>query len=159
MTHAIRMKGVLIALVALSLSAGAAFASTSGLSTATGVSGKTVPVATKPEAGTDEDATGTPDEQETEATGDTKPADTTDTPDTTSDTNCSTSPIGLTAEQLAAMTHGQVVCWAAQQQTPDGFANHGAWVKSWASGFGGSQAASKAAAGLAHKGQGTTHKP
>ena len=159
MTHAIRMKGVLIALVALSLSAGAAFASTNGLSTATGVSGKTVPVATKPETGSDEDATETPDPQETEATQDTKPADTTDTTDTSSNTNCSTSPVGLTADQLAAMTHGQIVCWAAQQPTPDGFVNHGAWVKSWAMGFGGSQAASKDAAGLAHKGQGKTHKP
>ena len=46
--------------------------------------------------------------------------------------NCLTDPTTLTAEQLAAMSHGSIVCWAAHQDTPDGYANHGAWVSHWA---------------------------
>ena len=47
--------------------------------------------------------------------------------------NCATDPTGLTAEELAAMTHGSIVCWAAHQtEWPDWFANHGAFVRCWA---------------------------
>ena len=38
------------------------------------------------------------------------------------------------ATDLTTLTHGQIVCWAAQQETPDGYKNHGAWVSQWAKG-------------------------
>jgi len=142
--------------VALVLTAGIAFAAkpstpANGLSVAAQAAGKTVPVVSSG----DENAT--PDE-ETETETETTETETTE--DTGGD-NCATDPTNLTEEQLAAMTHGSVVCWAAQQDTPDGFDNHGAWVKSWATNNAGSDASgtakdktapnSHAAAGQAHK--------
>ena len=41
-------------------------------------------------------------------------------------------PATLTPEVLAETNHGAIVCWAAHQETPDGYANHGAWVSEWA---------------------------
>jgi hypothetical protein len=38
----------------------------------------------------------------------------------------------MTDQELAALGHGSYVCWAAHQPTPDGYANHGAWVSHWA---------------------------
>jgi len=47
--------------------------------------------------------------------------------------NCATDPTGLTDEELAAMRHGSIVCWAAHQDSwPEEFKNHGQWVSSWA---------------------------
>ena len=152
------LRPLLISVVALVLTAGIAFAAKpstpSGLSVAAQAAGKTVPVVSTG----DENAA--PDE-ETESNEDTD----TETNEDSGGDNCATDPTNLTAEQLAAMTHGSIVCWAAHQDTPEGFDNHGAWVKSWAtdnagsdaSGDAGSKAKDKtssnahAAAGLAHK--------
>jgi hypothetical protein len=47
--------------------------------------------------------------------------------------HCTTDPTNLTPEELAAMNHGSIVCWAAQQTSwPDQFRNHGAFVSWWA---------------------------
>jgi hypothetical protein len=157
MMNPIRLKGLLIALVALSLSAGAAFASSNGLTTAAGASGKTVPVNAQP-SGTSGEENATEDSNETDQ-------DSTDTKDTTESTagtsgtndNCATSPVGLDATALAAMTHGQIVCWAAHQGAQEGYANHGAFVSHWATM--GKTPNANAAQGLSHKGKGTANKP
>ena len=62
------------------------------------------------------------------------PKTTTGTESTGSATNdnCTTDPTNLIGAQLAALTHGSIVCWAAHQPTPAGYANHGAWVSHWA---------------------------
>jgi hypothetical protein len=125
-----RLRGILIALSALALSAtmvlGAQPTST-GLDNAATHAGKTVPVASGDvETAGDEDTSA-------EDSGDTTdenaaPQDSTNTSD-----NCATDPTALTPEELDAMRHGSIVCWAAQQTTwPDWFANHGAFVKCWA---------------------------
>jgi hypothetical protein len=137
--HAVsrRLRAALISIVALGLSAGLAFgasppeAASWGLANAGAHAGKTVPVAgageeTGDEAG-DEDAEAaeeegideetTEEEESAEEAGD----------------NCATDPTALTEEELAAMKHGSIVCWAAHQtEWPEEFANHGAWVSSWA---------------------------
>jgi hypothetical protein len=116
------LRGFAIAFVALALSAGLAFgaqpdASAWGLANAAAHAAKTVPVQAGDETtdeSTDEDA------QESEESSD-------------AGTNCTTDPTTLTAEDLAAMKHGSIVCWAAHQtQWPEWFANHGAFVKCWA---------------------------
>lgn len=115
----LHFKGLSIAVVALALSASLAFgAQTPAAGYALGTSFQ---------AGTDESA-GDEDVNDTEDT------ETDETADESSDSadNCRTDPTGLTEEQLAAMSHGSIVCWAAQQDTPDGYDNHGAWVSHWA---------------------------
>jgi hypothetical protein len=116
------LRGFVIAFVALALSAGLAFgaqpdAAGWGLANAASHAGQTVPVQAGDETtdeSTDEDS------QESE--------DSSDTGD-----NCTTDPTTLTADELAAMKHGSIVCWAAQQtEWPEWFANHGAFVKCWA---------------------------
>ena len=115
-----KFRGFLIALVALALSAGLAFGAqpiTTGLANAAAHAGKTVPV-----------------DAADETTGDETTDESTDSEDSsdTSD-NCSTDPTALTPEELAAMRHGSIVCWAAHQTTwPEWFSNHGAFVKCWA---------------------------
>jgi hypothetical protein len=56
--------------------------------------------------------------------------------------NCTTDPTDP-ATDLTTLTHGQIVCWAAQQETPEGYANHGAWVSEWAKGEHGNAGASQ----------------
>ena len=132
-----RFRGLVLVVGAVALSTTVAFAgepaasSASGLSKAASHAGKTVPVQT---AGDEQDAEDT---------------DVTETEDAGTNDNCSTDPTGLTDEELAALTHGSVVCWAAHQDTPEGYANHGAWVKSWATKNHGSDASTK----------GNSHKP
>ena len=109
----LRFRGILIAVAALALSASLVFgaqpAGSWGLSNAASHAGKTVPVEAADET-TDE---------------------TTD--ESTAGDNCATDPSALTAEELAAMKHGSIVCWAAHQATwPDWFSNHGAFVSCWA---------------------------
>ena len=144
-----------LACTALALSAGLAFAATppdasTGLANAAAHAGKTVPVVTEEETTVDE----TSSEDETEATEtettetettetettetDTTESETTDSTDEVADTedsadNCTVDPTALTPEELAAMNHGSVVCWAAQQtEWPTWFSNHGAFVRCWA---------------------------
>jgi hypothetical protein len=56
--------------------------------------------------------------------------------------NCATDPTDP-ATDLTTLTHGQLVCWAAHQETPEGYANHGAWVSEWARGQHGNASAEK----------------
>ena len=81
-------------------------------------------------------------ETETSTTTSETSTDTTTTTTTTSSSdtsgNCSVDPTTATPEVLATLNHGQIVCWAAHQPTPDGYANHGAWVSQWAKGNHGS---------------------
>ena len=124
-----RLRPLLIGLVVLIFTAGIAFAGkpstpANGLSVASEASGKTVPVRAEVDEDEDEDldeeveeeAPEAEDEVETEEAGD----------------NCATDPTALTAEELAEVRHGSVVCWAAHQETPDGYANKGEWMSEWA---------------------------
>jgi hypothetical protein len=119
----LRLRGPLIAFVGLALSAGLAFGAqptTTGLANASAHAGKTVPVNAADETTGEENADETTDE--------TTESDSSDSAD-----NCTTDPSALTAEQLAAMRHGSIVCWAAHQTTwPEWFSNHGAFVRCWA---------------------------
>lgn len=132
-----RIPGLAIAVVALGLSASLVFAgqpagAASGLANASTHSGKTVPVLAASD-GISSDA-------DTETEGSTEPV--TDT-ETSSADHCN---VDLTQDPsvLAALNHGSVVCTAAHMATPSGFANHGAWVKSWAHlGKGGADASTK----------------
>jgi len=137
-----RLRGILLAIGILTLSAtvvfagqpsGKAIASTAGRAMAAEKSGQTVPVVADEDTETDETAE-------------------TDTSDgNTCDIDLTQDPAGL-----SVYTHGEIVCSAAHATTPDGYANHGEWVRHWATwGTGGADAASGAqthkAAGLAHK--------
>jgi len=92
------------------------------------------------EAGTDEDAGGDEDADTDEDTGSDEDADQSDgtqagaedAPEDTGD-SCTVDPTAATPEELDAMNHGAMVCWAAQQTTwPEWFSNHGAFVRCWA---------------------------
>ena len=117
-----RLKGVLIAVTALALSASLTF-------------GAQAPATSRGLART------TQAEDTVSGSGDESTDETTDETDESSDggDNCATDPTGLTPEELAALSHGSIVCWAAHQPTPDGYKNHGAWVSQWAKGDHGSQ--------------------
>jgi hypothetical protein len=129
------LKALGIALIALALSAGLAFGAqpsspgASGRATGGAHAGKTVPVQvvgeTVEENGDEDvDETAGEDEETTEDADEESAED---------GTNCATDPTALTEEELAAMRHGSIVCWAAQQtEWPEEFKNHGAWVSSWA---------------------------
>ena len=126
-----RFKGLFIALVALALSASLTFgaqAPAAGFALGSAFQAGTT------EANGDEDAN-EPEDTETDETTETTDETTTETTDETSDSadNCLTDPTGLTAEELAAMSHGSIVCWAAHQtEWPAWFANHGKFVSCWA---------------------------
>lgn len=141
------LRPLLISVTVLILTAGIAFAAKPSTPANPHGVGHVVTVTTTTET-TD---TETSETTETE-TSDTETSDTTTDVTTTesSDTgNCSVDPTTATPEVLAGLTHGQIVCWAAHQPTPDGYANHGAWVSHWARGnHGGS-----------HGAAGTNHRP
>lgn len=125
-----RLRPLLIGLIALLITAGIAFAGrpstpANGPAIASEASGRTVPVAAEQRAGNgDEDADGDADEN----------LETVEETATDQDAaeNCATDPSNLTSEQLGELRHGSVVCWAAQQETPAGYDNHGQWVSEWA---------------------------
>jgi hypothetical protein len=129
------LRGTLIALAALALSAGLAFGAQPegswGLTNASAHAGKTVPVRAGQQV-TDEDA----DEDTDEDTDDLEDEDTDEEVEndaTGGGENCSTDPPGLTPEELAELKHGSIVCWAAhQKEWPEWFAKHGEFVKCWA---------------------------
>ena len=144
LTH---LKGLLIAVVALAMSAGLAFgaqppaAASWGLATAGAHAGKTVPhQALGATSGEDDEAAVDEDETTDEETDeDTEVDETTDEETEAGETveeasdNCLTDPTALTEDELAATNRGSIVCWAAHQKTwPEEFRNHGAWVSSWA---------------------------
>jgi hypothetical protein len=120
-----RFRGFLIAFVALALSASLALGAqptSTGLVNAALHAGKTVPVQAQ-----DEETAG---DQDTDESTD-ENAESDESAD--AGENCTTDPTGLTPADLAAMRHGSIVCWAAQQtEWPEWFANHGAFVKCWA---------------------------
>lgn len=62
--------------------------------------------------------------------------------------NCATDPTDPETD-LTALTHGQIVCWAAHQETPEGYDNHGQWVSEWARGDHGTDAAAAKSNGKA----------
>jgi hypothetical protein len=106
-----RFRGLFVAIVALALSAGVAFAwggppeaASDGLATAAAAAGKTVPARADeaPTAGADEDADD----------GDEAEAPETDAPE----------------DDSATDTHGSLVSEAASMETPAGFDNHGQFV-------------------------------
>ena len=119
-TH--RFRGVLIAFVALALSAGLAF----------GAQPTTTGLADTGNQADENVSNNSVDQNTDETTNETTDQSTTADSSSTND-NCSTDPTALTADELAAMRHGSIVCWAAHQTTwPAWFANHGAFVKCWA---------------------------
>jgi hypothetical protein len=125
-----RFRHALIAIVALALSAGLAFgaqpsgAGSWGLSNAATHAGKTVPVGAGADESTDAD-----EDTETEETDE----DTETDQDTEDAGDHCTDPTTLTEEELAALNHGSIVCWAAHQtEWPEWFANHGSFVRCWA---------------------------
>jgi hypothetical protein len=138
-TNLIRhFRGPLIAIVALTMSAGLAYAAHPAADRQNNVvtQGNSSETA-EPDESESPDASETPDSSES--------------PDSNSSAgdNCATDPTGLTSDQLAAMSHGSIVCWAAHQDTPEGWDNHGAWVSHWAQMNKGS-AASSASKGKGH---------
>jgi hypothetical protein len=122
------LRGPLIAIVALAMSAGIAFA-------AHPTAGDRLASHSNLTAGSE--ATDGPDETEVDETNDpNESADPNEAADANSaagtNDNCTTDPTNMTDQELAALGHGSYVCWAAHQPTPDGYANHGAWVSHWA---------------------------
>lgn len=119
-----RFKGLFIALVALALSASLTFgaqAPASGFALGSAYQAGTT------EAGADADA------NEAEDTETDEDVDESSDEDTDEAATCLTDPTGLTEEELAAMSHGSIVCWAAQQtEWPEWFSNHGKFVSCWA---------------------------
>ena len=125
-----RLRPLLVGLVALLFTAGIAFAARPdgpppGLAVAAEQAGKTVPVQAQEDEGDEDVEEDAEDEEEVEETVET-------VEDAEDAANCATDPTGLTPEQLAEVRHGSVVCWAAHQETPEGYDNHGAWVSEWA---------------------------
>ena len=135
MTDVLRhSKALAIAIIALAISASLAFgaeppaAADWGLGNAAAHAGKTVPV-----QGGDDDVTTAGEDED----GDEVDAEETEAPEGDEESeeagdNCLTDPTLLTEEELAEMRHGSIVCWAAHQETPEGYDNHGAFVREWA---------------------------
>jgi hypothetical protein len=118
-----RLRPLFIGIIALIFTAGIAFAGkpstpAAGLAVAAEHAGKTVPVVAEPgdEEG-DEELNEPLENEELDEDG-------------AGGENCAIDPTLLTPEELAAMRHGSVVCWAAHQETPEGFDNHGLWISS-----------------------------
>ncbi len=175
-TILLHVRGALIAVVALALSAGLAFAAhpsaasfsldSSVSSQAAGheaSSGADEDVEVDETSGADEDANDVGEVDELDevdgTTGGTTDQTTGQDPTVdTAGTNCLTDPTTLTVEALAAMSHGSIVCWAAHQTTwPVEFKNHGAWVSSWAHLGKGTVAVAASATTKVHKTN--AHKP
>lgn len=132
-----RSRGLLLALVVLGLSATMVLAAKPDSSSN--------PACDHGQSGAHTDQTGCTNPQDP-GTGDTGTGDEgAGTKDTTTDTettdtessdaggdHCATDPSNLSVDDLAAMNHGSIVCWAAHQTSWDGYANHGAFVSHWA---------------------------
>ena len=145
--HAYGLRGLIAAIIVIVLSTGAAAAAgpsahaAKGLATAAEQAGKTVPVAGQAED--DEDEETVEEEEEEEAAEDEAAEDS---------EHCATDPTTLDEEALAELNHGAIVCWAAHQETPAEFDNHGAWVSSWAKDNKGHEEADDAAATAGNNG-------
>ena len=120
-----RLRGLLVAFVILLFTAGVVAAggpsdpSAHGRDIASERSGKTVPVTEHVDEDEDDDEDEDEDQDE-------------DVEDAEDGDHCATDPRTLEGEELAALNHGAIICWAAHQETPEGFRNHGEWVSSWA---------------------------
>ena len=141
------LRSLAIALVALALSAGltlgaAAPQASFGLAKAASHTGTTAGSGDVVTAGEDEESGEETDEDTDEdAAGDEDAEE-----DGDGGENCLVDPTDP-ATDLTTLTHGQIVCWAAHQETPEGYKNHGEWVSSWAKG---EQGAPEAASGQGH---------
>ena len=143
-----RIRGILLALGILTLSATVVFAGQPAGKAASGAAGRAIAaqhsgttVPTARDEGTDTDT-----DTETDTAKD--PA---------SDGNTCAIDLTQDVSALSAYSHGEIVCSAAHAATPDGYANHGAWVRHWATwGTGGADAGSAADS---HKASGLSHKP
>jgi hypothetical protein len=138
-----RVPGLLIAIIALALSAGLVFgvqppAASSGLANAGIHAGKTVPVGPAGAEDSDEDVDSDEDTDSDEDVDSDEDTDSDEDVDEDVDGvesagKCATDPTSLTDDQIALLSHGSLVCWAAHQTFwPEEFKNHGAWVSSWA---------------------------
>jgi hypothetical protein len=134
---------LLIAATALALSAGLAFGATppaasTGLANAAAHAGKTVPTEAGDETlvADDEDLAGDEEADEAEDVDESEVEEAEDVEVEGAEDageHCATDPTLLTPEDLEAMNHGSIVCWAAQQtEWPEWFSNHGAFVRCWA---------------------------
>ena len=144
------LRPILISLVALTLTAGIAMAAKP--SDAGARHGpKAAEVTENADTDTDQE-TDTDTDTETVTETDTDPA-TQPAPDAATDaaSHCLTDPTTATPEELSVLNHGAIVCWAAHQVTPDGYANHGAWVSEWAHKNHGADASAKGLAKAAEK--------
>lgn len=128
-----RLRGLVVAIAALALSAGLAFGAQPeggwGLTNASEHAGKVVPVSAGQQE-TDEDV-----DEDLEEDLEEDLDEDLDEDAAGGGENCSTDPRELTEEELAELKHGSIVCWAAHQDEEiwgEEFANHGQWVKSWA---------------------------
>jgi hypothetical protein len=126
--HSAHLKALSVALLATIFSAGLAFAGgpgpagEAGLENAAVHAGKVLPVRGAQDETNEQDE----ESEETEETEETEESE-------EAGDNCATDPTALTDEELAALRHGSIVCWAAHQDTwPEEFKNHGQWVASWA---------------------------
>ncbi len=144
-----RFRALLVAIAVLALSAGAALAGHSALTTpsaaadglerAAEAAGKTVPVAGPPaDAAPDEDADQGTDEDADENVEEDQPAD--------------EAPVDAQAAEHPD-NHGKAVSEAAQATTPDGFDNHGQYVKTIATDNHGQDVAAEHAPADASKGK------
>jgi hypothetical protein len=146
-----RLKPVLAAIAALTLTAGAALAGqpagtpVDGLAIAAQHSGLTVPPNGKgdsaapevdePDADAEDEgepAEAETDEQTDEAETDQQTDEAEVEDELDGDGEHCVDPATLTADELADVVHGWIVCWAAHQETPEGYDNHGQWVSEWA---------------------------
>jgi hypothetical protein len=152
-----RSRAILIAIVGLALSATLVFAAKpegsgdQACNNPQSAAHQSDCPTTEPETpGTDgaegaEQGTGDSDTKETEGT-----ETETKTEDAGGD-HCATNPTGLTDEQLAAMNHGSIVCWAAHQTSWPGYDNHGDFVSHWAHAGKDKTSQGKSAWGHSHK--------
>ncbi len=142
------MRTLFIALVVVALSAGVAMAGPGapsepapGLSVAAGASGATVSAANRAGHPADDE-----DSDEAEDADDADDAATQAAFETEDGGgNC----VDPASPEAADTNHGKLVCWAAHQETPEAFANHGAYVSSIARGNHGHDTG--ATQGAAHK--------
>jgi hypothetical protein len=137
-----RLRSLLVALVALIFSASIVMAAQPGNSGAGHDNGAGHGAKAGQAASGDPSESADPDQSSADESDN---GDTTDAADAANHCN-----VDLTQDPsvLAGLNHGSVVCTAAQQDTPDGYDNHGAWVSHWAMMNHGSGASS---AGKAHK--------
>ena len=124
-----RLGPILAGIVVLVLSGGAAFAGqpsdvpVDGRAVAAERSGLEIPPGNAAPTAEDEDGDEDAEAETAEAEEDAEPEGEGD--------HC-VDPSTLTPEVLAETNHGAIVCWAAHQETPEGYDNHGKWVSEWA---------------------------